>query len=112
MWGKGAIIGPSGGYFYGFIFGTMIMARASSRGQDRPRSAYWLIPWMLAAEVAIFACGLFWMPFGLAIAAGVPPSAICPASGGASQFLSNIANWGLVPFIPGEVRTVLQAIEV
>lgn len=103
MWNKGAIVGASGGYFYGFVFATMIMAAASARGHDRPRSAYWLVPWLLAAEAAIFACGLFWMPFGLAIKAGKSPSSICPASGGAAACLSNLANWGLVPFLPGEV---------
>ena len=99
VWAKGAIVGASGGYFYGFVFASLIMARASSRGHDRPRSAYWLVAWMLAAELAIFACGLFWMPFGLAIVSNKSPSAICPGS--ASDCLRNIANWGLVPFIPG-----------
>lgn len=28
------------------------------------RSAYYMIPWLLAAELAIYAWGLFWMPFG------------------------------------------------
>jgi hypothetical protein len=40
-----------------------------------------------------------------AITAGVPPSAICPASEGAGTCLSNILEWGLVPFIPGAWRS-------
>jgi hypothetical protein len=79
------------------------MARCTQHGHDRPRSAYMLILWLLAAEVAMYACGLFWLPFGLAIGRGVSPSAICPASAGAGPCLNNILNWGLVPFIPGEV---------
>ena len=85
------------------MFASLIMARASSLGHDRLRSAYMLIPWLLASEVTIYACGLFWMPFGMAIRRGVNPSAICPADKGAATCLNNIANWGLVPFIPGEV---------
>lgn len=87
----------------GFVFASLIMARCSSLGHDRLRSAYMLIPWLVAAELAIYACGLFWMPFGMAIRRGVSPSAICPSDKGAGSCLNNIFNWGMVPFIPGEI---------
>ena len=106
MWNKGAIIGSSGGYFWGFILASLIMGRAVERGVGRSTSltsSLWLIPYLVGAELAIYACGLFWMPFGMAIAKGVSPSAICPAAAGASTCLKNIFNWGLVPFIPGEL---------
>ena len=57
---------------------------------------------MLGAQAAIYACGLFWLPFGMAIAKGVSPAAICPDAQGASKCLYNIFNWGMVPFLPGE----------
>ena len=46
-----------------------------------------VVPWLLLGELAIFGCGLFWMPFGIAIHAKVDPSAICPASQGAGKCL-------------------------
>jgi hypothetical protein len=55
---------------------------------------------MFLAEGAMYACGLFWLPFGLAIKAGVSPSKICPSDAGTC--LRNIFNWGFVPFIPGD----------
>jgi hypothetical protein len=62
-----------------------------------------MIPWLILGELAIFACGLLWLPFGIAINSRVDPSAVCPASAGAARCLDNIFNWGLVPFIPGEL---------
>ena len=100
MWKKGAIISPSGGFFWGFIAASAIMARCAAKGHDRPRSAYWMVLWMFAAEAAIYACGLFWLPFGLAIQANVSPAKICPS--GAQLCLNNVFNWGFTPFVPGE----------
>ena len=100
IWEKGAIIAPTGGYLFGFIFSTLIMGRCAERGHDRPRRVLWLILYMFLAEGAMYACGLFWLPFGLAIKAGVSPSKICPSDAGTC--LRNIFNWGFVPFIPGD----------
>ena len=94
MWDKGAIISSSGGFFWGFIAASAIMGRAVERGVGRGsswRSALWLVPYMVGAELAIYACGLFWLPFGMAIAKNVSPSAICPDSQGASKCLYNSA---------------------
>ena len=105
MWNKGAIIGSSGGFLWGFIAASAIMGRAVERGTGRGasvRSALWLIPYIVGAELAIYACGLFWLPFGMAIRRNVSPAAICPEAQGASQCLYNIFNWGMVPFLPGE----------
>jgi len=105
MWDKGAIISSSGGFFWGFIAASAIMGRAVERGVGRGtswRSILWLVPYMIAAEAAIYACGLTWLPFGMAIARNVSPSAICPESQGISNCLNNIFNWGMVPFLPGE----------
>ncbi len=103
----GAILGPTGGYLAGFLPASYIMGRCAEAGSDRPRSFYRMLPWMLAAEAAIYACGLFWLPFGLAISAGVSPAAICPAAAGAGPCLKNIFSWGFVPFVPGEAVKML-----
>lgn len=91
VWARGAVVGPTGGFFVGFVAAAAIMARCTAAGHDRPRSAYRLAAWLLAAEVACYACGLFWLPFGMAIRRGVSPDAVCPASRGAAACLQNIA---------------------
>lgn len=103
VWNKGAIVGASGGYFWGFIAAAAIMGVAAERGVGRAgwRSAAWLLPWMLAAECAIYACGIVWMPFGQAIVRGQSVSSLC-ATVSAGQCVKNYFNWALVPFIPGE----------
>jgi biotin transport system substrate-specific component len=113
VWEKGALVGANGGYFAGFILSSLIMGICSEKGHDRPRSSYFLVPWMLLAEGVTYACGLFWLPFGMAIARGVSPSAICPAEAGAGPCLRNIFTWGFVPFVPGElVKMVLVLVAV
>lgn len=91
VWARGALVGSTGGFFAGFIVASLVMARCTQAGHDRPRSVYRLLPWLLAAEVCIYACGLFWLPFGMAIRRGVSPGDICPASRGAGVCLQNIA---------------------
>lgn len=105
VWNKGALVGSSGGFFVGFVFASFIMGRCAERGGDRPRSAYWMLWYMLLSELAIYAWGLVWMPFGMAIVKGVSPSTICPdpSSEGIQLCLKNIFNWGMVPFIPGDL---------
>jgi len=105
VWQKGAIVGSSGGYLWGFILASYVMGRCSERGFDRARRVYWLTLYMFAAEGAIYACGLFWLPFGLAIKANVSPSAICPSDAG--MCLKNIFSWGFTPFIPGDLFKML-----
>ena len=115
MWNKGAIVSSSGGYLVGFIFASYIMGMAAERGAGRgaPRSLLLLILWMFAAEGAIYALALFWLPFGMAIAKNVSPSAICPESGGAQKCLANIFAWGFTPFIPGDLfKMAMVAITV
>jgi biotin transporter BioY len=106
MWYKGAIVGSSGGYFVGFILASYMMGVAAERGAGRPgspRSLARLVLWMFAAEGALYALALFYMPFGMAIAKGVSPSAICPESGGIRQCIDNVFAWGFTPFVPGDL---------
>ena len=70
IWARGALAGPTGGSFIGFIAASYIMGRCAEAGHDRPRRVHRLVAWMLAAEAAIYACGLFWLPFGMAIKGG------------------------------------------
>lgn len=113
MWNKGAIVGVSGGFFWGFIAAALIMGRAMERGAGRGtswRSALWLVPHMVCAELAIYACGLFWYPFSKAILAGVAvgntPVLGCSSNLGgevsASKCLYTIFNIMMVPYLPGE----------
>lgn len=105
VWSYGGILSSSGGFFWGFIAAAAIMGRGSEVGVGRGyslRSMAWLIPYMLGAQAAIYACGLFWLPFGMALARKVSPSAICPENKGINNCLYNIFNWGMVPYLPGE----------
>jgi biotin transport system substrate-specific component len=106
IWAKGATLSPSGGYLFGFTVASYIMGRCAAAGADRPGRPWRMLPWMLAAECAIFLCGIFWMPFGLAIKAGVPVQAICPAfdtAEGCRRCFLNLWTWGIGPFLPGEL---------
>ena len=118
VWDKGGVVGVSGGFFWGFIAAALVMGRAMERGAGRGgswRSALWLVPHMLGAEAAIYACGLFWYPFGAAIRAGVAASATpvlgCSAARGgevsASKCLYTIFNVMMVPYLPGECFKML-----
>ena len=105
VWNPGSLVGPSGGYFWGFIAATAIMARCAAQGHDRPRSAYWMILWMAAAEVAMYACAIFWLPFGVAIVTKTSPSAYCAA--GATACLNKLFTSAFVPFVAGGCTCVL-----
>jgi biotin transport system substrate-specific component len=121
VWEKGGVVSVSGGFFWGFMAAALIMGRAAERGAGRGgswRSAAWLVPHMLCAEAAIYACGLTWYPFGKAYAAGVAVTATpvlgCSAAAGgavgASQCLYTIANALMVPFLPGECFKMLMVL--
>lgn len=118
VWDKGGVVGVSGGFFWGFIAAAVIMGRAMERGAGRGgswRSALWLVPHMVGAEAAIYACGLFWYPFGAAIRANVAASATpvlgCSATSGgevsANKCLYTIFNVMMVPYLPGECFKML-----
>jgi biotin transporter BioY len=118
VWDKGGVVSVSGGFFWGFIAAAVIMGRAMERGAGRGsswRSALWLLPHMVGAEAAIYACGLFWYPFGAAIRANVAASATpvlgCSATRGgevsANKCLYTIFNVMMVPYLPGECFKML-----
>jgi hypothetical protein len=70
-----------------------------------------MVPWMLAAEAAIYTLGMAWYPFGLAIARDVSPAMVCPdflTNEGARKCFSTIAHATFIPFIPGEAVKMLM----
>lgn len=106
VWLRGASAGATGGYFFGFILASLMMGVCAESGHDRARSMHRLAAWLFSAQAVIYVCGLFWMPFGLAIRRGVSPSVICPDFGtpsGAGRCFNNLAQWGLLPFLPGDL---------
>ena len=106
VWLKGAIIGPSGGFFVGFIAASYIMGICAEWAHDRPTRRVWrMVAWMFAAEAAIYFPAVVWFPFGLAISTGKPVSALCPSASpsGVSACLSLIFQALFVPYIPGDL---------
>lgn len=105
VWNKGALAGPSGGYFVGFVAASYIMGVCAEKAHDRPTRRVWrLVAWMLAAEAAIYLCAVLVYPLGLANATGKPVSAVCPdaSPAGVGSCVSKVAQALLVPFIPGD----------
>lgn len=110
VWQRGALIGPTGGFFAGMVLASWVMGRCAQAGHDRPRATHRMLLWMVAAEAAIYTCGMFWFPLGLAIARNVSPSAVCPDFGtplGAERCLKLVVSATLTPFIPGELLKML-----
>ena len=100
VWERRGLVGPTGGFFWGFVAASIIMGHCAVKGHDRPRSAYWLVLWICAAELAIFVPGLVWMPLGVAVEYNIPPKSVCTT---AAQCLTFVAANGLTPFVPGEL---------
>ncbi|UCC98898.1 MAG: biotin transporter BioY [Phycisphaerales bacterium] len=86
--GLAAIAGPTGGYLIGFIPAAYITGSLAQRGWDR-RMATTILA-MALGNIAIYACGLFWLSCLM---------------GGSSRVLVV----GLVPFIPGDVLKIVLA---
>lgn len=85
--GFARLAGPTGGYLAGFVLAAFVLAWCVDRGFDRRIGTALLA--MLAAEVAIYACGVLWLArFPL----GVP-----------------VLEAGLYPFIPGDLLKLIAA---
>ena len=85
--GVARLVGPTGGYLAGFVLAALVLAWCVDRGFDRRIGTAILA--MLAAEVAIYACGVLWLSrFPL----GVP-----------------LLQAGLYPFIPGDLLKLVAA---
>ena len=85
--GLARLAGPTGGYLAGFVLAAFVLAWCVDRGFDRRVGTALLA--MLAAEIAIYSCGLIWLArFPL----GVP-----------------VLDAGLYPFIPGDALKLVAA---
>lgn len=85
--GLARLVGPTGGYLVGFVVAALLLAWCVDRGFDRQVRTALLA--MVAAEVAIYACGVIWLArFPL----GVP-----------------VLEAGLYPFIPGDLLKLVAA---
>jgi len=84
------LVGPTGGYLFGFVLAAFAVGWLAERGWDRSFGKAVLA--MLAGEVLIYACGLFWL------ARFVPAGALLSA--------------GLAPFIAGDVAKLFLAAAV
>lgn len=85
--GVARLVGPTGGYLAGFVVAALVLAWCVDHGLDRRFRTALLA--MLAAEIAIYACGVLWLSrFPL----GVSP-----------------LQAGLYPFIPGDLLKLVAA---
>jgi hypothetical protein len=67
---------------------------------------YWMVPWLFAAEAAIYFFGLIWLPFGAAIANNLPAGFLCNNLN-SNDCVALIFNLGFVPFVPGDLLKML-----
>ena len=69
------LIGPTGGYLFGFLLAGVAMGYLGERGMGRTAASTVLA--MVIGNCVIYLCGVFWLAnfigFGQAIAAGVLP---------------------------------------
>jgi biotin transport system substrate-specific component len=77
--GVGVLLGPTGGYFIGFIFAALITGLAYES-----RSDYARIPGIVAATIAIYGFGALWLMYSLGL--GLVSAIVA----------------GPLPFIPGD----------
>jgi len=85
--GVARLAGPTGGYLAGFVLAALVLAWCVDRGLDRRRGTALLA--MLAAEIAIYTCGVLWLSrFPLSVP---------------------ILDAGLYPFIPGDILKLIAA---
>ena len=73
--GVAVLIGPTGGYLFGFLLASVSMGYLAERGMGR--SVFSTIAAMVIGNFVIYLCGVLWLinfiGFGQAIAAGVLP---------------------------------------
>lgn len=87
--GIARIIGPTGGYLFGFVAMAFVVGWLAERNWDKRMVTAVLA--MLAGSVAMYAFGLTWL---------------------ARYFPAKVLEVGLIPFIPGDLIKVLLAAAV
>ena len=84
--GPGILLGPTGGYLFGFIWAALIVGLAYEYTPELIR-----ISGLLAGTCIIYICGIAWLMYSLGM--GLIPAVVA----------------GVLPFIPGEVLKVYTA---
>ena len=73
--GIATLMGPTGGYLFGFLLASVVMGYLAERGMGR--TAVSTVAAMIIGNCVIYVCGALWLSnfigFGQAIAAGVLP---------------------------------------
>lgn len=96
--GLGSVVGPAGGYLFGFIAAATILSllvgRTRRAAPGRPRAITYLLAFgpLLVASVTILGCGAVWGKFST----GLPWSTI-------------LTGW-VLPFIPGDIVKIMMAL--
>ena len=85
--GIATLVGPTGGYLFGFVAAAYITGMLAERGWDRHVAT--VIPAMVLGTLAIYAFGLAWLAIFI---------------GG-----ENLLPMGLYPFLPGAVIKIALA---
>jgi biotin transport system substrate-specific component len=91
--GISAIATPSGGFIFGFIIMAFIVGWFAERGWDRTR---WIMLPMLLGNAVLYIPGLIWLHAQFSIV-GMPIS------------WSTTLDYGLWPFIPGDLAKLVAA---
>ncbi len=95
--GIGVVIGPTGGYFVGFVVAvgliSLIAKRAREQASGYSRAALWLRAFVacVAGSVVIFALGGIWGKFSTGL-----------------DWMVILSGW-ILPFIPGNIAKIIVA---
>jgi biotin transport system substrate-specific component len=100
--GWATVIGPSGGYIWGFVLAAALVGWLAERGWDRsvPRTALA----MLLGNIVLYVPGLIW----LAMFYAGPGQEYIAATGATTAWGASIAA-GLTPFLVGDLLKLLLA---
>lgn len=87
--GLAYMLGPTGGYLFGFVIAAAACGYLAERGWDRRASTTFAA--MCIGNLLIYACGLVWL--GAAVGWDKP-----------------LLAWGLLPFLPGDALKIALAV--
>ncbi len=100
--GWSAVVGPSGGYIWGFVLAAALVGWLAERGWDR--NVFTTAAAMLLGNVVLYVPGLIW----LAVFYAGPGQDYIAATGATTAWGASI-NAGLAPFILGDALKLLLA---
>lgn len=91
MGGIGRLVGPTGGYLFGYLPAVYLIGKISERGGQR---AVVDVAAMVCGSVIIYACGVIW----LKVLTGMTPARTLAV--------------GMYPFIPGDLLKIAAAVPI